>query len=123
VEFGDQHSGRAVCATDVNWWTKYLLADADRKRKAHGLYGKTETGMAYGAWMVSGLTFWASNYSYLFAISNSRHAFWWADALRPYSRWDDWCAGGQRQSRPYSAYLLLCVSLPWVIDGPFDELS
>lgn len=37
-----------------DWWTKYFLADAYRKRKAHGLYGKTETGMAYGAWMVSG---------------------------------------------------------------------
>ncbi|KAJ7136112.1 galactose mutarotase-like protein [Mycena epipterygia] len=36
-----------------DWWTKYFLADAFRKRKAHGLYGKTETGMAYGAWMVS----------------------------------------------------------------------
>ncbi|KAJ7833123.1 galactose mutarotase-like domain-containing protein [Mycena olivaceomarginata] len=36
-----------------NWWTKYFLADAYRKRKAHGLYGKTETGMAYGAWLVS----------------------------------------------------------------------
>ncbi|KAJ6486773.1 galactose mutarotase-like protein [Mycena sanguinolenta] len=36
-----------------DWWTKYFIADAYRKRKAHGLYGKTETGMAYGAWMVS----------------------------------------------------------------------
>ncbi|KAJ7189533.1 galactose mutarotase-like domain-containing protein [Mycena haematopus] len=36
-----------------NWWTKYFIADAYRKRKTHGLYGKTETGMAYGAWMVS----------------------------------------------------------------------
>ncbi|KAJ6499571.1 galactose mutarotase-like protein [Mycena vitilis] len=36
-----------------DWWTKYFLADAYRKRKAHGLYGKTETGMAYGAWIVS----------------------------------------------------------------------
>ncbi|KAJ7128110.1 galactose mutarotase-like protein [Mycena filopes] len=36
-----------------DWWTKYFLADAYRKRKAHGLYGQTETGMAYGAWMVS----------------------------------------------------------------------
>ncbi|KAJ7484634.1 galactose mutarotase-like protein [Mycena latifolia] len=36
-----------------DWWTKYFLADAYRKRKAHGLYGKAETGMAYGAWMVS----------------------------------------------------------------------
>ncbi|KAJ7039904.1 galactose mutarotase-like protein [Mycena alexandri] len=36
-----------------DWWTKYFLSDAYRKRKAHGLYGQTETGMAYGAWMVS----------------------------------------------------------------------
>ncbi|KAJ6571845.1 galactose mutarotase-like protein [Mycena capillaripes] len=36
-----------------DWWTKYFLADEYRKRKAHGLYGKTETGMAYGAWIVS----------------------------------------------------------------------
>ncbi|KAF7326358.1 Galactose mutarotase-like protein [Mycena venus] len=36
-----------------DWWTKYFMADAYRKRKAHGLYGTTETGMAYGAWMVS----------------------------------------------------------------------
>ncbi|KAJ6631233.1 galactose mutarotase-like protein [Mycena sp. CBHHK59/15] len=36
-----------------NWWTKYFLADAYRTRKAHGLYGKTDTGMAYGAWIVS----------------------------------------------------------------------
>ncbi|KAJ7853753.1 galactose mutarotase-like protein [Mycena leptocephala] len=36
-----------------DWWTKYFLADAYRKRKAHGLYGLTETGMAYGAWIVS----------------------------------------------------------------------
>ncbi|KAJ7207040.1 galactose mutarotase-like protein [Mycena pura] len=36
-----------------DWWTKYFLADAYRKRKAHGLYGVAETGMAYGAWMVS----------------------------------------------------------------------
>ncbi|KAJ7770624.1 galactose mutarotase-like protein [Mycena metata] len=36
-----------------DWWTKYFLSDAYRKRKAHGLYGQIETGMAYGAWMVS----------------------------------------------------------------------
>ncbi|KAJ7236239.1 galactose mutarotase-like protein [Mycena rebaudengoi] len=36
-----------------DWWTKYFLADAYRKRKAHGLYGKTDVGMAFGAWIVS----------------------------------------------------------------------
>ncbi|KAJ7138505.1 galactose mutarotase-like protein [Mycena crocata] len=36
-----------------DWWTKYFLADTYKLRKAHGLYGKTEAGMAYGAWIVS----------------------------------------------------------------------
>ncbi|EIN06818.1 galactose mutarotase-like protein [Punctularia strigosozonata HHB-11173 SS5] len=35
------------------YWTKYMLADAYRYRKAHGLYGKAEDGTAYGAWLVS----------------------------------------------------------------------
>lgn len=40
-----------------DYWTKYFLADSYRNRKAHGLYGKTDEGMAYGAWMVSGIIF------------------------------------------------------------------
>ncbi|KAJ7600777.1 galactose mutarotase-like protein [Mycena floridula] len=36
-----------------DYWTKYSLADAYRRRKAHGLYGVTDAGMAYGAWIVS----------------------------------------------------------------------
>lgn len=36
-----------------NYWTKYMLADSYRRRRAHGLYGVAETGTAYGAWMVS----------------------------------------------------------------------
>jgi rhamnogalacturonan endolyase len=36
-----------------DYWTKHLLADAYRHRKAHGLYGVGKDGNAYGAWMVS----------------------------------------------------------------------